>query len=71
MTPHRFTVSSGKTTLVQHLAARIGAVTAAEYTALAPLPPWSPADTADVAAALRHFLDLERHRAGRHDPVCR
>ncbi|MFI7026946.1 hypothetical protein ACIBMZ_29960 [Micromonospora sp. NPDC049900] len=54
---------SGKSTLVRHLAPRTDAIIAPEYTDLVPLPPWPPTDHTQVSAALRQFLDLERHRA--------
>ncbi|MBL6280168.1 hypothetical protein JMF97_28800 [Micromonospora fiedleri] len=53
---------SGKSTLVRHLAPRLDAIIAPEYTDLAPLPPWPPTDHTQVNTALRQLLDLERHR---------
>lgn len=53
---------SGKSTLIRHLAARLDAIVAPEYTDLAPLPPWPPADHTQVDSALRQLLDLEQLR---------
>ncbi|ROO50790.1 hypothetical protein EDC02_5646 [Micromonospora sp. Llam0] len=54
---------SGKSTLIHHLAPRLDAIVAPEYTELASLPSWPPADNAEVSAALRRFLDIEEQRA--------
>lgn len=54
---------SGKTTLIAHLAPLINAMALADYSDLAPLPPWPPNDKAAATAALEHFLAIERHRA--------
>lgn len=54
---------AGKTTLVRAVAALTSAVIALEYTDLAPLPAWPPADQEVVSAALDQFERLERRRA--------
>lgn len=54
---------AGKTTLAKAVAADPGVVAVPEYADLADLPPFPPADADAVAAALGHFLALERHRA--------
>lgn len=56
---------AGKSTLTRAVAALTGAVIAAEYTDLAPLPAWPPADHATVTAALEQFERLEERRASR------
>lgn len=54
---------AGKSTLIRVVAALTGAAIAAEYTDLAPLPAWPPADQDAVTAALMQFEHLERLRA--------
>lgn len=53
---------AGKTTLVHGLARQVGGVAVAEYSELAPLPPFPHRDHDDVVAGLRHFLRLECDR---------
>ena len=54
---------AGKTTLARALAARLAESPFPSTPTLAPLPPFPPRTTDDAAAALDHFLGLERDRA--------
>lgn len=55
--------ASGKTTLVNTLSRHLpAACVLAEYATLAPLPPFPPSTTTDIARSLRHFLALEQTR---------
>lgn len=54
---------AGKTTLANTVAADAGVATVSEYADLADLPPFPPANAEAVAAALHHFLAVERDRA--------
>lgn len=53
---------AGKSTLVRAVAQLTGAIIAPEYTDLAPLPAWPPADQDAVTAALEQFDHLEALR---------